>query len=73
MSVQRDDRTPATFKTPEGDIIKCMTWAGIVDKLAYLLDPIIQLQTNINESLTIIDNKLDDWIPVDSNNEEAGD
>lgn len=74
MSANRDDRKPATFKTPEGDIIKCMTWAGIADKLAYLLEPIITLQQDINASLTIIDNKLDEWIPVDSNNdEEAGD
>ena len=73
MSASRDDRKPATFKTPEGDIIKCMTWAGIADKLAYLLEPIITIQTNINESLTAIDNKLDDWIPVDNNEEEAGD
>lgn len=76
MSVQRDDRTPATFKTPEGDIIQLMTWAGIADKLAYLLNPLIDSMSLINGSLDLINTKLDEWIPDDNegedNNEEVG-
>jgi hypothetical protein len=74
MSTQRDDKTPATFKTPDGDIIQLMTWAGIVDKLEYLLLPIIASETSINESLSTINNKLDEWVePEPNEDEEDGD
>jgi hypothetical protein len=74
MSTQRDDKTPATFKTPDGDIIQLMTWAGIVDKLEYLLLPIIASETSINESLSTINNKLDEWVePEPNDDEEDGD
>jgi hypothetical protein len=76
MATRRDDKKPATFKTPEGDIIQLMTWAGIADKLAYLLNPIIESMASINASLDSINTKLDEWIPDDNegedNDEEVG-
>ena len=74
MSAQRDDKTPVTFKTPDGDVIQLLTWAGIVDKLEYLLLPIIASETSINESLSTINNKLDEWVePEPNEDEEDGD
>lgn len=66
MSTQRDDKIPFTFKAPDGDIIKVMTWAGIADKLEYLLAPIILAETSINESLDSINKRLAEFVPEET-------
>jgi hypothetical protein len=54
-------KTPIVYHTPDGDI-ELLQWASIVDKLDYLLTPIIIAEKSINDSLTSINNKLDTWI-----------
>lgn len=66
MAAVIDDKTPLTFDTPDGDTIILPPWDYIVDKISYLLEPTIEKMHNINQSLTVIDNRLDDWIPEDA-------
>jgi len=58
-----DDRTCATFETPDGDIFQLTTWSFIIDRLQQNLTPTLEQLTLINTALTAIDTKLDDWIP----------
>ena len=58
-----DERTPATFEVPDGDLIKLPTWAFIIDRLKTNLTPTLDQLTLINAALRMIDTKLDDWIP----------
>ena len=66
MAAVIDDKTPLTFDTPDGDTIILPPWDYIVDKIGYLLEPTIEKMHNINQSLEVIDNRLDDWIPEDA-------
>lgn len=66
MAAVIDDKTPLTFDTPDGDTIILPPWDYIVDKICYLLEPTIEKMHNINQSLEVIDNRLDDWIPEDA-------
>ena len=59
-----NNRTSVTYHTPDGDI-ELLQWASIVDKLEYLLSPIIAAERSINESITSINNKLDTWIDTE--------
>lgn len=62
MSARIDDKTPMTVKSPTGDVIQVMTWAGVANKFEYLFGPIIQSCTGINQSLNQISEKLDEWV-----------
>ena len=61
-----DDKTPVTFILPDGDNVALVTWSYISDKLSGVIDPLVTSISRINQSLTAIDTKLDDWIKKDN-------
>jgi len=61
-----DDKTPVTFILPDGDNVALVTWSYISDKLSGVIDPLATSISLINQSLTAIDTKLDDWIKKDN-------
>lgn len=63
----RDDSKPVTFLLPDGSV-DLITWAFVLNELDKRLAPMLGNLEAINNALTIIDNKLDDW--VDNNGEE---
>lgn len=63
----RDDSKPVTFLLLDGSV-DLITWAFVLNELDKRLAPMFGNLEAINNALTIIDNKLDDW--VDNNEEE---
>mgnify|MGYP003291135040 CR=1 FL=1 len=50
------------FDLLDGESVVLPTWAYILAKLTEALEPIIQSETSVNESLALIESKIDSWI-----------
>lgn len=61
MATTRDDSKPVTFLLPDGRV-DLITWAFVLSELDKRLSPMIGNLEAINNALTIIDTKLDDWV-----------
>lgn len=54
---------PLRIDQPDGDTVYLPPWDYIVEHMKDLIIPITQKVENINDSLTTINNKLDEWLP----------
>ena len=56
------NKTPVTFELPDGDRVDLCTWPYIVSKLEEVLNPLIDSITAMNDSLLLIEGKIDTWL-----------
>lgn len=61
MAGNVDPKQPVEFELPDGDIVLLPTWDYIMAKFETGLNPTLQLIETINESLSNIDVRLNDW------------
>lgn len=58
----RDPKTPLTFFLPDNDVVSLITWDYVADKLNEALTPVVTSIKSTNESLKIIETKLEEQL-----------
>lgn len=60
----RNESMPVTFLLPDGNV-SLITWKYVLSELDKRLSNMLGNIELINNALTVIDNKLDDWVSSD--------
>ena len=61
----RDPKPPLTFFLPDNDVVSLVTWDYIADKLTDALNPLVSSLESTNESLKVINDKLESLLSKD--------
>ena len=62
MASNFDDSIPVTFRLPDGDEAKLITWSYVLKELNTQLSPVINTLSNINTDLERINARADYWL-----------